>query len=109
MKKLRRRKRAAIRSFEPLIAEARPAHVSIVAQLSSQTLSVYWSDPQSGHYADQVWRLGIAHRPSNCVLTGMPIHLGDTVFRPHASETRVPVNRHRMILAAAVRPLDEVS
>jgi hypothetical protein len=100
--KFRQSGRMTTRTFEPVAAEPSPAHISIVEQLTSQTLSVCWSDPQSGHYADQVWRKGVARRPSVCVLTGTRIHPGDLVFRPRASESYVPANRDRMILAAAV-------
>ncbi|WP_246089251.1 DUF3331 domain-containing protein [Paraburkholderia guartelaensis] len=55
-----------------------PARISIVEQLTSQTLSVYWSHPQSGHCADQVWRKGVARRPSFCALRGMRIYPGDS-------------------------------
>ena len=106
-KKVRRRGDIASRACEPVVAEPVPTHISIVEQLTSQTLSVCWSDPQSGHYADQVWRKGVARRPSFCVLTGMPIYPGDSVFRPRACETYVPANRDRMILAAVV-PEDSI-
>ena len=106
-KKYRRSGRAATRAFEPVAAEPVPARISIIEQPTSQTLSVCWSDPQSGHYADQVWRKGVARKQSSCVLTGMRIYPGDSVFRPRASETYVPGNRDRMILAAVV-PEDSI-
>jgi len=93
-KEYRRSCRAATRTFEPVVAERVPARIA-VEQLTAQTLSVCWSDPQSGHYADQVWRKGVARRPSFCVLTGMRIYPGDSVFRPRAGADR-------MILAAVV-------
>jgi hypothetical protein len=105
--KFRRRGGTASRACEPIVAEPVPNHISIVEQLTSQTLSVCWSDPQSGHYANQVWRKGVARRPSFCVLTGMRIYPGDSVFRPLACETYVPANRDRMILAAVV-PEDSI-
>lgn len=106
-KKFRRRGGAASCASEPFVAEPVPTHISIVEQLTSQTLSVCWSDPQSGHYADQVWRKGVARRPSYCVLSGKRIYPGDSVFRPRACETYVPANRDRMILAAVV-PEDSI-
>jgi hypothetical protein len=81
---------------------ATPARIFIVEQPTSQTLTVCWSDPQSGHYADQLWRKGVARRSSFCVLTGMRIRSGDAVFRPRAGETYLPANREYMLLAAAV-------
>jgi hypothetical protein len=105
--KFRRSGGTAARTFEPVVAEPVVARISIVEQLTSQTLSVCWSDPQSGHYADQVWRKGVARKPSFCVLTGMRIYPGDRVFQPRACKTNVPANRDRMILAAVV-PEDPV-
>ncbi|MFP3552268.1 DUF3331 domain-containing protein [Paraburkholderia sp. SIMBA_049] len=81
---------------------ATPARIFIVEQPTSQTLTVCWSDPQSGHYADQLWRKGVARRSSFCVLTGTRIRPGDAVFRPRAGETHLPANREYMLLAAAV-------
>jgi len=106
-KKFRRSGRTATGTFELVVPEPVPARISIVEHLTSQTLRVCWSDPQSGHYADQVWRKGVARRPSSCVLTGMRIHPGDSVFRPRARQTYVPANRDRMILAAVV-PEDSI-
>ena len=101
-KKFRRSDHMATKTLEHVTAEPTAARISIVEQLTSRTLSVYWSDPLSGHYADQVWRKGVARRASFCVLTGMPIHPGDSVFQPRTCETYVPANRDRMLLAAAV-------
>jgi hypothetical protein len=103
-KKFRMNKRLPPEALEAVEVEPLPAHITILEQLSSKTLSVCWSDPRSGHYADQVWRIGVARSNSFCVLTGMPIRRGDPVFRPRACETYIPANRHRMILASAVRP-----
>jgi hypothetical protein len=106
-KRLRLRKvpagsRAAAAADEAIPFEAPPERIAIVEQLSSKTLSVFWSDSRSGHYADQVWRIGLARTNSLCVLTGRAIHPGDPVFRPRAYESYLPANRDRMILAAAV-------
>ncbi|MBP0595412.1 DUF3331 domain-containing protein [Paraburkholderia sp. LEh10] len=79
-----------------------PARIFITEQPTSRTLSVCWSDPRSGHYADQVWRKGVARKSSFCVLTGMRIRPGDAVFRPRAGETYVPANHEYMLLAEAV-------
>ncbi|WP_225031210.1 DUF3331 domain-containing protein [Paraburkholderia sp. XV] len=101
-KKFRKTKGPRPEAFEPVAVESPPAHVCILEQLSSKTLSVCWSDPRSGHYADQVWRFGLARMDSFCVLTGMPIRRGDAVFRPRACESHFPANCDRMILASAV-------
>lgn len=94
--------RGTTATFEPVVSEQVPARISIVEQLTSRTLSVCWSDPQSGHYADQVWRKGVARKPSFCVLTGTRICPGDSIFQPRACERYVPRNHDHMILAAVV-------
>ncbi|WP_184031918.1 DUF3331 domain-containing protein [Paraburkholderia sp. Cpub6] len=91
------------RAKENATRELLPARVSIVERLSSVTLSVCWSDSTMGHFGEQIWRIGLAHGRSFCALSGMPIKIGDSVFRPWVSETRVPANSHRMILASCVR------
>ena len=58
-----------------------------------------------GHYADQVWRVGLARTGSRCVLSGAAIRPGDTVFRPRTQGSRMPINHNRMILASAVARL----
>ncbi|CAG4901204.1 DUF3331 domain-containing protein [Paraburkholderia saeva] len=87
---------------EALPPEALRAHVTILDQPSSKTLSVCWSDPTSGYYGDQIWRIGLARQASFCVLSGRPIRYGDAVFRPRSCDIHCPANRDRMILAAAV-------
>ena len=82
--------------------ERSPLRISIVEKLSSTTISIRWSDPCLGHYADQIWGIGLARADSICVLSGKPIRRGDSIFRPRAYRSEVPLNRHRMILASAV-------
>ncbi|MEI6001533.1 DUF3331 domain-containing protein [Paraburkholderia bengalensis] len=79
-----------------------PARILIHEILSAHTVSVSWSDSQTGHYAEQIWRLGLARNDGFCVLSGLPIAEGDDVFRPRRSATGVPANWSRMILASAV-------
>ncbi|ALP66025.1 hypothetical protein AN416_26380 [Paraburkholderia caribensis] len=79
-----------------------PARIVVQEMLSAHTLSIYWSDSQAGHYAEQIWRLGLARDDGFCVLSGRPIVRGDEVFRPRRSMTLVPANFRRMILASAV-------
>jgi len=90
---------------EPPKKELLPARISIVEQLSPVTISDCWSDPTTGYFGEQVWRMGLTHVQSFCALSGMPIKIGDSVFRPSASETRAPANSHRMILASCIRML----
>ncbi|WP_341773848.1 DUF3331 domain-containing protein [Burkholderia metallica] len=97
-------------AFIPHIPDERPAmtndrsflHISLVEQLSPTMISISWSNPCLGHYTDQVWRVGLAHAESVCMLSGEPIRPGDTVFRPRTQRSRVPINHNRMILASAV-------
>jgi hypothetical protein len=87
---------------ETLKKELLPARISIVKRLSSGTLSSCWSDSTSGYFGEQVWGMGLAQVQSFCALSGMPIRIGDSVFRPWVSEARAPANSHRMILASSV-------
>uniref|UniRef100_UPI003EBC0D97 DUF3331 domain-containing protein n=1 Tax=Paraburkholderia terrae TaxID=311230 RepID=UPI003EBC0D97 len=54
--------------------------------------------------AGQVWRLGLARRNATCVLTGKPIAVGDSVYRPRSVGPYEPANKDRMILAEEVAP-----
>ncbi|MPV60201.1 hypothetical protein CFB46_30025 [Burkholderia sp. HI2761] len=84
------------------VAAPAAARVRIVEILSDTSVSVRWSDPRSGHFGEQVWRCVTARTASRCVLTGMPIHCGDRVYRPQGRGRTVPCNWDRMIHAAAV-------
>ena len=79
-----------------------PARIVVQEVLSANTLSIYWSDSQTGHYAEQIWRLGLAREDGFCALSGRPIRPGDDVFSPRRSMTFVPANWRRMILASDV-------
>ncbi|WP_106854116.1 DUF3331 domain-containing protein [Caballeronia novacaledonica] len=96
----RRKRRVA--NFGPVDEQRVPARIFVIEQPSSQTLSVCWSDSQSGHYAAQMWRKGVARKASLCVLSGAQILPGDAVYRPHAGERHSPANREYMLLASAV-------
>ncbi|RQR24050.1 DUF3331 domain-containing protein [Burkholderia sp. Bp9143] len=80
-------------------------YISIVEQLSPTMISISWSNPCMGRYADQVWRVGLAHTESVCMLSGASIRPGDSVFRPRTQRSHVPINHDRMILASAVAGL----
>jgi hypothetical protein len=81
-----------------------PARIFVHEILTACTLSICWSDAQTGHYSEQVWRLGLARNDGYCALSGQPIVEGDDVFRPRRCEAGVPANWSRMILASAVPP-----
>ncbi|MEM5438765.1 DUF3331 domain-containing protein [Paraburkholderia diazotrophica] len=104
-KKYRRSGRAATGTFDPVVAEPVPARISIVEWLSSETVSVSWSDPTLGRYSGQTWRLGRARNDSYCVLTGRRIRLGDKVFRPLTQQGYLSPEYNRMILACVVNDL----
>ncbi|WP_090869618.1 DUF3331 domain-containing protein [Paraburkholderia diazotrophica] len=100
-KKYRRSSRAAS-TFEPVVAEPIPARFSIVEWLSSETVSVSWSDATLGRYSGQTWRLGRARIESYCLLTGRRIRNGDKVFRPLTQQGYLSSEYNRMILACVV-------
>ena len=86
-------------------AEPRPTSISIVERLSSETVSVCWSDARMGRYSEQIWRLGRARTDSFCMLTGRPIRYGDRIFRPRTQQGYLTSDHNRMILACAVDDL----
>jgi hypothetical protein len=95
-----------------MVAETqrRPATMSVMERMSEHTATVFWSDPQSGHYAEQIWRRGYAQKDSFSALTGAPILQGDVIFRPRTSLSGViPGNWDRMILESEVLPFRKAS
>jgi hypothetical protein len=85
--------------------EPRPTHISVVERLSSETVSVCWSDARMGRYSEQTWRLGRARTESYCLLTGRQIRYGDRIFRPRTEQGYLTPDHNRMILACAVDDL----
>ncbi|MPW21968.1 DUF3331 domain-containing protein [Paraburkholderia sp. CNPSo 3157] len=104
-KKYRRSGRAATTTCEPVVVEPVPARFSIVERLSSETVSVSWSDATLGRYSGQTWRLGRARMDSYCLLTGRRIRSGDKVFRPLTQQGNLSPEYNRMILACVVNDL----
>jgi hypothetical protein len=76
--------------------------LSILEKLSASTISIRWSDPCLGHYESQIWGIGLSRADTTCALSGQPIRRGDSIFRPRAYGSHVPINSHRMILASVV-------
>ena len=93
---------AATGALEPVAAAVVPVRISIVERLSSETVSVCWSDATLGRYAEQTWRLGRARIDSHCLLTGRRIRYGDHVFRPRKPQGYLNPEHNRMILACVV-------
>jgi hypothetical protein len=79
----------------------------ILDRLTYSTISVRWSDSQSGVYGEQTWRMGRASRSSYCAATGLPIQHGDVVFKPKTVHYKMPFNGSWMILASVVESIDD--
>ncbi|WP_082845406.1 DUF3331 domain-containing protein [Paraburkholderia caribensis] len=101
-KKIRRQKPLTVIRAHEAEWIPQPARIFVHEVLTAHTLSVCWSDSQTGFYAEQIWRLGLARYDGYCALSGRPIGEGDEVFRPRRSAACVPANWNRMILASAV-------
>ncbi|WP_342451193.1 DUF3331 domain-containing protein [Burkholderia seminalis] len=76
--------------------------VFIVERPEADILVVCWSDPRSGYYGDQIWRLRIASKNGCCALSGKSIRRGDLVFRP--ATRPLPRNADAMILSGEIPP-----
>jgi hypothetical protein len=101
-KRVRRKSGLLTRSHAEAGPSIQPARILILEILSTRTLSVFWSDSQTGHYAEQTWRLGLARTDGLCVISGRPIAAGEEVFRPRRSVTYAPANWNQMILKSVV-------
>ena len=73
--------------------------VRVLDKPTAQTLTVSWCDARTGHYGYQTWRVNIARRAGQCVLTGRAIAAGETVYCPRANGTP-PGNAGAMIVAS---------
>jgi hypothetical protein len=56
--------------------------VKILERLTPRTINVTWSDPQSGHYGSQIWRMATAKRAGVCIVSGVTIARGALIFKP---------------------------
>ncbi|MFM0114989.1 DUF3331 domain-containing protein [Paraburkholderia nemoris] len=95
----KRNRREAPFSADPI---PRPSRIFVQEILSDHTISICWSDSLTGHYAEQLWRLGLARVAGFCALSGRPITCGERVFRPRRSSMSVPSNWDRMVLASVI-------
>ncbi|MBB3259314.1 hypothetical protein F4827_004189 [Paraburkholderia bannensis] len=80
---------------------ARRANLAFVEVCKDKLISVSWSDPTSGHYTEQLWRLCIARKRGQCALTGGDIQRGDKIYRPFVRGT-TPINADWAVLASAL-------
>ncbi|MBN3852184.1 MULTISPECIES: DUF3331 domain-containing protein [unclassified Paraburkholderia] len=80
---------------------ARRANLAFVDVCKDNLISVSWSDPTSGHYTEQLWRLCIARKRGICALTGSDIQRGDKIYRPF-SRGAAPGNANWAVLASAL-------
>ncbi|WP_241025052.1 DUF3331 domain-containing protein [Burkholderia sp. Ac-20384] len=79
-----------------------PVRVVLREVRSTHTVSICWSDSQTGHYDEQIWRLGFARNDGLCVISGQRIVAGDKVWSPRRSAASAPANWNRMILASEI-------
>ncbi|MFP3646688.1 DUF3331 domain-containing protein [Paraburkholderia sp. SIMBA_054] len=79
-----------------------PARICVLEVRTGHTLTICWSDSRTGHYAEQVWRVGLAREDAVCALSNQPIVRGDQVYRPCRNRNQAPANWERMILASAI-------
>ncbi|MGF6767937.1 hypothetical protein P3T18_000407 [Paraburkholderia sp. GAS199] len=80
-----------------------PALPAVVLERPTpSTVAVRWSDPRSGYYGEQLWRMSQSRTRAFCAATGALIGPGDIVFKPLARGSTMPFNRDRMILASAI-------
>lgn len=93
---------ASTETLAPVAGKAFPTSIHIVERMSSETVSVCWSDARFGRYSEQRWREGRANIESFCLLTGRRIQYGDKVFRPLTPQGRPSPRCNRMILACVV-------
>ncbi|WP_310630146.1 DUF3331 domain-containing protein [Paraburkholderia sp.] len=85
----------------PRSVPALRAHLAFVEAWSENLISVSWSDPTSGRYAEQPWRLCIARKRGLCALTGADIQRGDKIYRPFTRGV-APINADWAVLASAL-------
>ncbi|AYQ42033.1 hypothetical protein CVS37_29630 [Burkholderia lata] len=81
------------------------ATIDILDQPTPSTAVLSWRDSTGGHYGYQLWHKGCARRPGLCAVSGMPINLGDEIFRPSVRNGR-PTNWSAMILAIHISRID---
>lgn len=94
---------ARSRELATVPIEQRTSVIRIVEWLDTETVLLSWSDPLSGHSAEETWRKGLAKRHGMCVLSGIRIRRGDSVYR-RSTRTRIP-HTDGMIAACCIEGL----
>lgn len=74
--------------------------VTVVEELSNSLFVLRWHDATLCNYEEQVWSACLARASGCCALSGKPINLGDSVYRPRVRGRVIPLNRDAMILAS---------
>ena len=93
---------SALNGFSALRWEesARMPIPRVLEKPAAHTLIVSWCDARFGHYGYQTWRAAVARVPGS-VLTGRPIEVGDSIFKPRPV-AQTPANADAMICAKGV-------
>ncbi|BEU27474.1 DUF3331 domain-containing protein [Paraburkholderia sp. 22B1P] len=97
-----RRRKMSTDAAANAVVQPMPAHITVLERLTTKTVVVRWSDARTGHYGDQIWRIGLARIVAFCALTGSPIYPGDAIYRPLKRSQSIPRNWDRMILASGI-------
>jgi len=74
--------------------------VMVLEELPNSRYALGWHDPKLCNYEEQVWSPCLARASGRCALSGKPIHLGDSVYRPRTRGRVMPLNRYAMILTS---------
>jgi hypothetical protein len=86
------------------------AHVRIVGRPSEQLALVSWGDSRRGRYGDQVWTASTSKHDTVCILTGVKIRKGDSIYSVRRT-SQAACNYSAAILASAIQqfPLDTIA
>ncbi|WP_321969183.1 DUF3331 domain-containing protein [Paraburkholderia tropica] len=85
------------RECATLPLEERTSVIRIVERLDTETMLLSWSDPLSGHSAEETWRKGLAKRSGKCLLSDTRLRRGDSVYR---RSTRMRISHADGMIAA---------
>jgi hypothetical protein len=75
--------------------------VVYVERVSDSTIVVSWSDSTACLYGDQTWRRCLAKNEGICEISGLPVGIGDAVYRP-MPVARSPINASCMMLESVL-------